>query len=74
MNGWIQIYVTHIKYQICDPREIDWRICVRIIGNTMITYWYILSDSILLQATEMYLSYVTLLNQKNIRYIYYSQI
>ena len=74
MNGWIQRYVTHIKYQICDLREIDWRICVRIIGNTMITYWYILSDSILLQATEMYLSYVTLLNQKNIRYIYYSKI
>ena len=74
MNGWIQRYVTHIKYHICDLREIDKRICVRIIGNTMITYWYILSHSILLQATEMYLSYVTVLNQKNIRYIYYSQI
>ena len=38
INGWIRRYVTHIKYHICDRKEIGRRICVRIIGNTMITY------------------------------------
>ena len=46
-------------------------VCV-FIGNTLFTYKYSPSDTILMQATKIYLSYTALLNQKNIRYIYYS--
>ena len=36
INGWVQRYVTPIEYHICDRKEIDRRICVRVIGNTML--------------------------------------
>ena len=75
INQWIQKYVTHIKYHICDRREIDRLICVCIVENTMITFKYIPSDSILLQATEIYLFYATLLNQKNYQvYILFTKL
>ena len=75
INQWIQKYVTHIKYHICDRREIDRLLCVCIVENTMITFKYIPSDSILLQATEIYLFYATLLNQKNYQvYILFTKL